>query len=115
MKLFEVIYWGSHGDGNAEDTIYLVRALDFSAAFEDVQRNASASDHNGERAPLAHVVYEVGTDLSPYADSNPGILRGPYFAFAYNFGWRSWHRKSEGAKYTYEWEEENRSTEPAAF
>src|SRR5262245_43117426 len=78
MKLFEVIFWGSHGDGNAEDTIYLVRALDFRAAVEDVERNASPNNHNGKRFPLAHVVYEIGTDLSPYADPDPGILRGPY-------------------------------------
>ncbi|MGC3957597.1 MAG: hypothetical protein QM813_06440 [Verrucomicrobiota bacterium] len=106
MNLYEVIYWGSRGDGNAEDTIYLVRASDFRAAVEHVQRNISASDHNGERGLMAHVVYELGTDSSPYADSNqPATLRGPYFAHAFNFGWRSWGRKIEGSEYTNEWEE----------
>jgi hypothetical protein len=106
MNLFEVIFWGSRGNGDAEDTIYLVRAPDFRTAVEDVQRNASSSHHNGESSPLAHVVYEIGTDLSPYAESNPQILRGPYFAFAYNRGWRAWQRKIEGSSYTNEWEEE---------
>ena len=106
MKLYEVIFSGSGGNPDAEDTIYLVRAPDFRAALEDVERNASSSDHNGERSPLAHAVYEVGTDLSPYAASNPHILRGPYFAFAHNHGWRAWHRKIEGSNYTNEWEED---------
>jgi hypothetical protein len=107
MNLYEVIYWGSHGDGNAEDTIYLVRESDFRTAVEHVQRNLSASDHDGETGILAHIVYEIGRDLSPYADSNPRILRGPYFAFAYNFGWRSWERKIVGSDYTNDWEEKS--------
>jgi len=104
--LYEVIFWGSQGVGDNEDTIYLVRAPDFLTAIEDVQRNSSPADHNGDNLRLAHVVYEIGTDLSPYADSNPRILRGPHFAFAYNFGWRAWHRKIDGSSYTNEWEEE---------
>jgi hypothetical protein len=59
MKLYEVIFSGSRGNPDAEDTIYLVRAPDFRAALEDVERNASSSDHNGERSPLAHAVYEM--------------------------------------------------------
>ena len=114
MKLFEVIFWGSHGDGNAKDTIYLVRAPDFRTAIEDVQCNASPSDHNGDADRLAHVVYEVGTDLSPYAESDPCILRGPYFASAYNRGWKAWHRKIEGSSYSHEWEEETQIAEPGA-
>ena len=106
MKIYEVIYWGSHGDGDAEDTIYLVRASDFRAAVEHVQRNLSASDHNGETGLWAHIVYEIGVDLSPSADSDhPRTLRGPYFKFAYNFGWKSWKRKIEGSEFTNEWEE----------
>jgi len=108
MNLYEVIYRGSHRDGNAKDTIYLVRASDFRVAFDHVQRNISASDHDGKSGLLAHVVYEVGVDLSPYAESkHPCTLRGPYFAFAYNFGWRSWERKTEGSDYTNEWEEKS--------
>jgi hypothetical protein len=104
MNLYEVVFWGSKGDGNAEDTIYLVRASDFKAAVEDVQRNASPQNHNGERRPLAHVVYEVGVDQSPLAEANPKILRGPYFAFAYNCGWNAWERKMVDAQYTNDWE-----------
>jgi hypothetical protein len=107
MNLYEVIYWGSHGDGNAKDTIYLVRASDFRAAVEHVQWNISASDHNGESGILADVVYEIGVDSSPSAASNhPCTLRGPYFAFAYNSGWKSWKRKMTGSKYTNEWMED---------
>ena len=113
MNLYEVVFWGSHGDGDAEDTIYLVRAADFRAAAEDVQRNGSPSKHTGRHDTMAHTVYEVGRDLSPYADDNPRILRGPYFAFAYNFGWRSWSRKIEGAEYTKEWQEDQ-VAEPGA-
>jgi hypothetical protein len=105
MKLFEVIFWGAQGDVDAKDTIYLVRSSDFRAAVEDVQRNASPSNHNGEMSPLAHTVYEIGTDASPHANSNPRILRGPYFDFAHNHGWRAWHRKMEGSSDTDEWEE----------
>ena len=105
MNLYEVIFWGLRGNADAEDTIYLVRALDCLSAVEDVQRNASPNDHNGEMSPLAHVVYEIGTDLSPSAQSDPQILRGPYFAFAYNRGWRAWRRTIEGSSYTTEWEE----------
>lgn len=113
MNLYEVVFWGSHGDGHVEDTIYLVRAPDFRAAVEDVQCNGSPCKHTGRADSLAHVVYEVGTDLSPYAETNPRILRGPYFASAYNFGWRSWSRRIEGSDYTREWVED-RITESAA-
>jgi hypothetical protein len=41
MKLYEVIFCGSRGNGDDEETIYLVRAPDFRTALEDVQRNAS--------------------------------------------------------------------------
>ena len=75
MKLFEVIFIGAYDDG--KDKIYLVRAQDFRAAVEDVQCKASRSEHDGERFPLAHVVFEIGSDLSPYGDARPGILRGP--------------------------------------
>jgi hypothetical protein len=95
MNIYEVVFYGSHGDPDAEDTIYLVRAPDFRAAIEDVARNGSPREHNGCRSDLADAVYELGQDSSPYADRNPRILRGPYFAFAYNCGWRSWVRESE--------------------
>jgi hypothetical protein len=49
MKLYEVIFWGSHGNGDAEDTIYLFRAPDFRAALDEVSTNASPSNHGGER------------------------------------------------------------------
>jgi hypothetical protein len=104
MNLYEVIYYGSHGDGNAEDTIYLVRASDFRAAVEHAQRNLSASDHAGQTGILADVVYEIGVDLSPFAVANhPCTIRGPYFAFAYNRGWKSWKRKVEDSEHKTEW------------
>ena len=108
MRLYEVIFWGSHGNGDAKDTIYLVRANDFGAAVEEVSRNASPSHHNGQRYPVAHVVYEIGVDGSLHTQTHPGILRGPYFASAYNCGWRSWHRKLKNAEYTTGWEEETK-------
>ena len=113
MNLYEIIFWGSKGDGNAEDTIYLVRAPDFMAAVEDVQRNASARDHNGERFPLAHMVYEIGVDSCPAAAQDPRILRGPYLAFAYNRGWRSWSGRINDGAYTQDWIKDE-STEPDA-
>lgn len=111
MNIYEVIFLGSRGKGDSEDTIYLVRAPDFLTAVEDVQRNGSPSQH-GTRSPFADIVYEVGVDLSSHADTNPRILRGPYFAFAYNFGWKSWERKSEDANHTNEWEEKKQAKEP---
>lgn len=105
MNLYEVIYWSSHGKSNSEDTIYLVRAPDFLAAVEHVRCNTSLSDHSGI---LAHIVYEIGVDLSPTADSDsPRTIRGPYFSFAYNCGWRSWERQMKGSEYTTEWKEVN--------
>jgi hypothetical protein len=106
MNLYEVIHWGSHGKADSEDTIYLVRASGFRAAIEHVQRNTSPSDRNGKSGQLAHIVYELGMDSSPLADSDhPRTLRGPYFKFAYNYGWKSWERKIKGSEYTNEWEE----------
>jgi hypothetical protein len=106
MRLYEVIFWGSHRDRPHKDTIYLVRAEDFKGAVEEVSTNASPINHGGKRFPLAHAVYEVGSDLSPSAAGCPRILRGPYFESAYNHGWKAWHRKLEGSDYTREWEEE---------
>ena len=96
MNLYEVIFYGSHGDGNAEDTIYLVRAPDFQAAIRLASAFAPAESHEGERFPSADYVHQVGTDSSPHADkSGERVLRGPYFEHAYNFGWRAWQRKLE--------------------
>lgn len=106
MNLYEVIFWGAEGRDDDADTIYLVRASDFRSAVEFVSVNASPSHHSGERFPLAHVVYELGSDASPHAEtSGTLILRGPYFQSAYNYGWRAWNRKLEGSDYTKEWEE----------
>lgn len=107
MKLFEVIFWNSHSERPNKDTIYLVRAPDFMRAVEEVAINSSPSNHGGDKIRLAHVVFEIGEDLSPGAvQDHPRILRGPYFASAYNHGWRAWHRQIEGAEYTREWKEE---------
>ena len=50
MNLYEVIFNDPYGktDGD-EDTIYLVSALDFKSAVDEVWRNASSSNHGGER------------------------------------------------------------------
>lgn len=106
MNLYEVVFWGTGQKRNDDaDTIYLVRATDFQAAIEFVRNNSSKRDH-GERYSHAHVVYEIGTDKSPYAErSGACILRGPYFQCAYNYGWRAWERKIVGSEYTNEWEE----------
>ena len=107
MKLYEVIFWGSHGDRPNKDTIYLVRAQDFKAAVDEVSTNASQNHHGGERFPLGHVVYEVGEDLSLSPEDHPRILRGPYFESAHNRGWKSWRRRIEGSDYARDWEEES--------
>lgn len=106
MNLYEVIFWGTGQRRDDDvDTIYLVRAPDYRAAFKFVQNNSSQSDH-GELHLVAHVVYEIGTDTSPYAEkAGAHILRGPYFQCAYNYGWRAWERKIAGSEYTNEWEE----------
>ena len=109
MNLYEVVFWGSNGDGNAEDTIYLVRAPDFRAAVDEVQCNGGADKYKDSLDTRPHKVHEVGRDLSPYAEKNPCILRGPYFAFACNFGRRSWSRKVEAN----EWIEDD-AVEPQA-
>ena len=105
MNLYEVIFWGALGREDDADTIYLVRAPDFRAAIDEVATNASPTHHGGKR-PLAHAVYEVGSDLSSSAGDRPRILRGPYFQSAYNYGWKAWHRRIEGSDYTSEWHEE---------
>jgi len=73
VKLYEVIFHGSHGDQPNKDTIYLVRAQDFKMAVDEVSTNASPSHHGGKRFPLAHVVYEVGEDLSLSPSTPPGF------------------------------------------
>jgi hypothetical protein len=107
MNLYEVIFYSTYGktDGD-EDTIYLVSAPDFMAAVDDVYRNALSSNHGGEQHPLADVVHEIGVDLSRHAEKvGSRILRGPHIQCAYNYSWRSWRRKVEGATKTNDWEE----------
>ena len=107
MKLYEVIFWNSHTERPNKDTIYLVRAQDFMAAIREVAANSSPSHHGGDEIRLAHVVYEVGEDLSSQASTDhPRILRGPYFESAYNRGWKAWHRQIEGSEYSSESKEE---------
>ena len=108
MNLYEVIFNDPYGktDGD-EDTIYLVSALDFESAVDEVWRNASI-EQSWRRAffPLAGVVHEVGVSESRYADQvGTRIVRGPYIECAYNCGWRSWQRKIDGSEKTKEWEE----------
>src|ERR1700733_14486973 len=102
MKLYEVIFRSTYGrtDGD-EDTIYLVSAPDFKTAVDEVRRNASSSNHGGERFPLADVVHEIGVDSSRHAETvDTRIVRGPYIQCAYNYSWKSWRRKYEGSKQT---------------
>jgi len=104
MHLYEVVHWGSHGNGDAEDTIYLVRATHYREAVDLVFSNASPSDHNGVHNPISHTVYEIGTDSSSLTDHTPVILRGPYFAYAHNHGWKSWSRVFGSDGYLDQWE-----------
>jgi len=104
MKLYEVIFWGSDGNHNDVDTIYLVRASDWRVAVEHVRINASPSVHKMHRSTLAHRVHEIGVDSSESGQQQEQILRGPYFECAYNHGWRAWDR--EAADDNSEWKEE---------
>jgi hypothetical protein len=107
MNLYEVIFHSSYGKTDSDDdTIYLVSAPDFKSAVEAVWSNASASNHGGERFPLADVVHEIGVDSSRLAEAEgTRIIRGPYIQCAYNYGWKSWTRKLDGSEKTNEWEE----------
>jgi hypothetical protein len=108
MNLYEVIFWGADGYDNDEDTIYLVRAVDWRAAAEDVRINVSPRFHKIHRSTLAHKVHEIGTDTSPFGAPRAKILRGPYFQCAHNHGWRAWERQIDRVTgdYTSEWKEE---------
>ncbi|HEY5910945.1 MAG TPA: hypothetical protein VJA21_10125 [Verrucomicrobiae bacterium] len=106
MNIYEVVFWNSYGRRDSEDTIYLVRAPTFRAAIEDVQRNGAPTGH-GTGTSTPDVVYEVGVDVSPYAPTNPCILRGPYFERAVNRGWKQWRRNCDGAQHTNDWVEED--------
>jgi hypothetical protein len=94
MNLYEVVFWGSKGNPNAEDTIYLVRAPDFKIAIQLL-----------DALPSPDRVYEIGRDLSVIGGSSQCILRGPYFAFAHNFGWRAWQKKYKNGDHPNEWRE----------
>ena len=105
MKIYEVIFYGSLGDEPNKDRIYLVRAPDFQSAVEEVANNAPRAQHGDDLRRIAHIVYEVGADLSPFPETHPRILRGPYIESAYNRGWKAWKRKDRGSEHSYEWEE----------
>jgi hypothetical protein len=101
MNLYEVIYSGTLGQCDDDSsTIFLVRAFDFQAALEEVALNGIRQKNR-----LARIVYEIGQDLTTHPEDSPRILRGPYFARAYNYGWKSWEPKIAGSDYTDEWEE----------
>jgi hypothetical protein len=101
MNLYEVIYSGTEGRCDDDsDTVFLVRALDFRAAVEEVALNGIRP-----RSRLARIVYEIGTDSTSHPDDSPRILRGPYFVVAYNYGWKSWEPKYVGTERTNKWEE----------
>src|SRR5437660_932604 len=94
MKLYEVIFHWNEEEGTDNDTIYLVRALDFRSAIEVATHSLSAQHHATQARPLIpDVVYEIGEDLALGSDVEARPLRGPYVEASYNYGWRSWHRK----------------------
>jgi hypothetical protein len=105
MIIYEVVYWGSPGKGNEEDTIYLVRAHKVSDAVEVTRQFAKPQDHGGEYHPLPDIVYEIGQDIGSCLETFPRVLLGPCYAYAFNFGWRSWDRLAEDGSDTGEWRE----------
>lgn len=95
--LYELVYYG---DPDSSDTVYIVRAPGFLAAVE----LASAQCRS-----LPDIVYEMGTDDSPYAHF-PNILFGPFEANkAWDYGWRRWERRvlDDGTR-SNEWQESER-------
>ena len=105
MNLYEVIYSGTEGQRTDDsDTAFLVRSEDFLSAVEEVRRHEGYIVKNR----VAYAVYEIGVDLTRMKEVMPRIVRGPYFARTYNYGWRSWSRKIVNAKYIDEWEEDFR-------
>ena len=107
MNIYEVIFWGADGHDSDEDTLYLVRAIDWRSAVAMVRCNASSSDHKIHKSTLAHRVHEIGTDSS-CGEQHKQILRGPYFQCAFNHGWLAWNRQfdEKTMDYTFEWEED---------
>lgn len=105
MNLYEVVCFGPPDPMDDSDMIYLVRASDYRSASDEVQLNASPSNHGG-RPPNPHTVYELGSEQTRMVETAPRIMRGPYRQCAYNYGWRAWHRRIEGANFTNEWQEE---------
>jgi hypothetical protein len=112
MNIYEVIYWGSPGKRDKEDTIYLIRADNFSDAIGITQQFAKPKDHGGESSPLPSVIYEIGQDLSVGLETFPRVLRGPYFDKAFNFGWRYWDRRAEDGSETDVWHEKKLTERP---
>jgi len=98
--IYEVVFSG--GDG-CHDTIYLVRAPSFRAAVDLVSASADPRDHGGHHSPIADIVYEIGTDASPHANV-PNILFGPFRQFAYDYGWKAWHRAVRDGERKVDWE-----------
>jgi hypothetical protein len=93
LQLYEVIYYGGACDpegADGRDAIYLVAARSMEEARSLVDRNGT---HGGRGAgPLvADVVQEIG--IGSLADQEARILRGPYFAFGYQFSAKIWHRE----------------------
>lgn len=112
MNIYEVIYWGSPGKRDKEDTIYLVRAEKFKDAIEITQQFAKPMDHGGANWRLPDIVYEIGRDLSIGLETFPHVLRGPYFAKAFNFGWKYWDRRAEDGSETDVWREKKLGAQP---
>jgi hypothetical protein len=98
--IYEIVFYG--GDG-LPDTVLIVRASDYRAALDLLVNHPKC---HGRALPTPDVVYEIGTDNSPYADT-PNILFGPFTERqAWDYGWRRWQRRAfhDGVQ-THEWEE----------
>lgn len=87
-----MIFWGGAGDADrydGHDALYLVAAKDFEDAVLHVLPNQTHLDSRADQQPMPDVVQELGnTEL---AEHYTQILRGPYFAHAYEFAKRRWY------------------------
>jgi hypothetical protein len=98
--LYEIVFYG--GDGCA-DTVLIVRAPDHQAALELV---ANPPKCLGQMLPPPDVLYEMGSDNSPHANTS-NILFGPFMERqAWGYGWKRWERRvrADGSRGD-EWEE----------
>ncbi len=114
-KLFEVIRSGCEHyptKGTGPDTIFLVRAENPKQAAETAERELRyvLSDHEMTEATE---VLELGIETTIWkshgTDDSPMVLRGPYYNYAYCYGWKRYSRQNpdeewkEDRNYLQEW------------